>query len=663
MKKSTKKLLFSFCAGLIYTTAACAQPVGNTNYGTLPFVSDIYRPCWNCTNNQDPAQLFFNANPSSPFLNSHIMARAHALAAALSARGIVPTAGLQRWEDTYVVSFPASAFPHEPGWISADRARGRFDTLPEFVAWRNFISDHPHYADIAFDGGTMPPQPDNFRSWGGQWGYISPLTPLDPADCPPTKPKTCTWGDAFASRWAQTSKLSGGYGLQLSDFTDGQPYPDTLHDFNPRIVAAFAKTLPGGIVPGTTTQAQAAWINTHAFNAWTDFLAEGYSDFYAALASDVGAATHHAPLIIGQCNISPGFKRMGGVDERILARKLSPDNFMCIWDDQVIQLGRSGPIANPPIGELSGYVLAAARDPETRNGADLEADDAAYWSAMASFYPGMAEATRRELGLRLLKRLWVWSAWAHIADANGNVRRALAFASRNYWDGAAITRIGPAAALIHGITPARPFGAALYYSVAIERGMEAASAASAAPGAAPTTYLMPPVLQKFLDGGGTVGYYVADAALPALRRENAPSAWVILGPNSLLPQAERKALLSVAPIVTTAAELAALPGQPFKLSAGLAGFAFISATGELVVVVSNPSSAADAHDISGTVRISQSAPGSYRITDMQSGARVIAEPSRGELTWPIKISRWDTKIFTVGRTASATFQPAKPDRQ
>jgi hypothetical protein len=585
------------------------------------------------------------------------MARARALSAAQSARGIVPTAGLQRWEDTYVVSFPQSAFPREPAWISADRARGKFDTLPDFSAWRDFITNHPQYADIAFDGGTMPPQPDNFRRWGGQWGYISPLTPLDRADCPPTKPKTCTWGDSFAYRWAQTSKLTSGYGLQLSDFSDGQPYPDTLHDFNPRILAAFAKTLPGGSVPGTTTAARSAWINKHAFNAWTDFLAEGYSDFYATLAREVGSATHHAPLVIGQCNISPAFKRLGGVDERILARKLNPDNFMCIWDDQVIQLGRSGPIANPPIGELSGYILAAARDPETRNGADLEADDDAYWSALATFYPGMPAATRQELGLKLLKRIWVWSAWAHIADTNGTVRRALAFASRNYWDGAAITRIGPAAGLIHSITPAHNFGAALYYSVAIERGMEAASAAASAPGEAPTTYLMPPVLQKFLDGGGTVGYYVSDAALPALRRENAPSAWVILGPNSFLPQSERKALQTFAPIVTSAGELAALPNQPLKLSPGLAGFAFISAAGQLIVVVSNPSSAADARGISGTVRIMQSAPAPVIVTELQTGTRILAEFPNSEITWPVNICRWDTQIFAVGRTKSATFPP------
>jgi hypothetical protein len=647
LKKRTKKLLFLGCASVIHIGGAQAQPVGNTNYATLPFVSDIYRPCWNCTNNQDPAQLFFAANPHSPFLNPKIMARARALAAAQSIRGIVPTAGLQRWEDTYVVSFPASVFPHEPGWISADRARGKFDTLPEFTAWRAFIASRPQYADIAFDGGTMPPEPDNFRRWGGQWGYISPLQPLDPADCPPTHPQTCTWGDDFAYRWAQTSKLTGGYGLQLSDFTDGQPYPNTLHDFNPRIVAAFAKTLPGGKIPGATTKTQAAWINTHAYSAWTDFLAEGYSDFYATLARDVGAATHHAPLVIGQCNISPSFKRMGGVDERILATKLSPDNFMCIWDDQVIQLGRSGPIRNPPVGELSGYILAAARDPQTRNGANLEADDAAFWAAMASFYPGLPEATRQELGLKLLKRLWVWSAWAHIADANGTTRRALAFASRNYWDGASIARIGPAAGLIRSITPAHPFGAALYYSVAVERRMEAASAGAARPGEAPTTYLMPPVLQKFLDGGSTVGYYVSDAALPALRHENAPSAWVVLGPNSFLPLAERKALQSVAPIVTSAAELAALSDQPLKLSPGLAGFAFISSAGKLVVVVSNPSSAADARSVPGSVRIAQSTAGAYRITEMQSGSSITVHQANGVLSWPLTILRWDTQIYTL----------------
>ncbi len=626
-----------------------AQAVGKTSYASLPFVSQIYRPCWDCTVNLDPAQLFFSANPNSPFLNDTLMAQVRALSAAQTAHGIVPTAGMQRWEDTYEASFPAGTFAGEPAWIQADRTQGKFPSLPEFVAWRDFISSRPQYADVAFDGGTMPPQPGYFRSWGGQWGYISPLTPLDDADCPPTKTQNCTWGDAFAYRWSETSERTGGYGIQLSDFTDGQPYQNTLHDLNPRIVAAFAKTLPGTPSPGTSAPAQAAWINRNAYSAWTDFLDQGYADFYATLAKDVQDATGHAALVIGQCGISPSFKRTEAVDERIVAKVLSPDNFMCAWDDQVTQVGRNGPIVSPPSCELAGYVLAAAREPLVRNGANLEADDAAYWSAIATFYPGLSSAAQQEVGLKLLKRLWVWSAWAHIADRSGNVRRALAFASRDYWDVGSLTRIGPAATMIHTIVPAHPFGAALYYSVAVERAAETASAAGTQPGDVPYTYLMPPLLQAFLDGGGNVGYYVSDAALPALGAANAPAAWVVLGAGSSLPDSERTALQALAPIVTSAAELAALPNLPLRISGGLAGFGFVSTAGLLTVVVSNPSSSPTAGSVAGTVTVSEATAGQYVVKELQSGATTIVTQANGRIAWPVDVSRWDTEIFSIQR--------------
>ena len=105
---------------------AHAQQIGATSYTTLPFVKQVYRPCWQCTAGLDPTQLFFSANPHSSFLNTTLMAKVHALSAQQSAAGFVPTAGMQRWEDTYEASFPAGTFPGEPAWIAADRTAGKF---------------------------------------------------------------------------------------------------------------------------------------------------------------------------------------------------------------------------------------------------------------------------------------------------------------------------------------------------------------------------------------------------------------------------------------------------------------------------------------------------------------------------------------------------------
>jgi hypothetical protein len=646
----TRKCVFSVLVFFVAVQAR-AQQVGNTSYATLPFVSQVYRPCWQCTVGLDPTQLFFAANPNSPFLNAKLMAQVRALSAQQTTAGIVPTAGLQRWEDTYEASFPAGTFPDEPAWIQADRNAGKFPTLPEFVAWRNFISSHSQYLDVAFDGGTMPPQPNYFRSWGGQWGHISPLTPLDEADCPPSKPTSCNWGDDFAYRWAQTTRVTGGYGLQLSDFTDGQPYQSTLHDVNPRIVAAFSKAFPAAGVPAGSAALQSAWINHHAFNEWTDFLDQGYAAFYAAMASQAGAAAGHAALVIGQCSLSPAFKRTEGVDERILAEKLSPDNFMCIWDDQVIQVGRSGPLASPPMAELAGYVLAAAREPLMRNGANLEADDAAYWAAIKSFYPGLPAATQQELGVKLLKRLWVWSAWAHIADRAGQVRRAIAFASRDYWDAGTLGPLGTVQSLIASILPARPFGAALYYPVSVERAIEAANTASLPAGDVPNTYLPPAELQGLLDSGAPVGYYVSDAALPFISQAagNAPSAWVLLDAGNFLPADERAALEAVAPVVTTLAQLAALPNQPLIIPQGLAGFGFRDRRGQLVVVASNPSTAANAGSVGGTIEARLGA-GIYTVTELQSGSKQTLTATDGVVRWETSLTRWDTEIFEVTKS-------------
>ena len=633
-------------------SSAQAQQVGATSTTTLPFVSQIYRPCWQCTVGLDPRQLFFEANKSSPFRDITLMAQVRALAAKQSAAGIVPTAGMQRWEDTYEASFPAGTFAGEPAWIEADRSAGNFPKLPEFVAWRDYITNHPQYADVAFDGGSMPPQPGYFRSWGGSWGHISPLTPLDAADCPPSQPDVCNWGDAFAYRWAQTTKVTGGYGLQLSDFTDGQPYQNTLHDMNPRIVAAFNATFPDGAgVPAGAAPAQSAWINKHVFSRWTDFLDRGYADFYAALFTQASAAAGHPALVIGQCSISPAFKRTEGVDERLLAAKLNPDNFICLWDDQVTQLGRNGPVAAPPVGELAGYVLAAAREPMMRNGANLEADDAAYWSAIAHFYPTLSAATQTDVGLRLLKRAWIWSAWAHIADREGRVRRALAFTSRDYWDVGGLHRLAPMPALITGIVPVKPFGAALYYPVSVERATEAASAASVPAGGAPNTYLPPADLQMLLDSGAPVGYYISDAALPEISQAagNAPSAWVVIDPANLLPAAEMAQLKAVAPVVTSLSQLAALPDQPLLFSQGLAGFGFRAQTGQVFVVVSNPSTAAAARGVSGSIS-ARIGNGRFTVTEELSGTKTTAAATAGVVTLPVNLAPWDTKVFSFTRS-------------
>jgi hypothetical protein len=630
--------------------------IGRTSYIALPFQSEVYDLCWNCSANLEPAELFFQANPRSPFNSAAAMSDTRQSVAAKERAGIVPSAGIQRWESTFAASFPQNTFSGEPEWVGADRDQG-LPQQPEFIAWRDWIAAHPQYLDVAADGGSMPA---GFRSWGGSWGYISPLTPLETDDCPPASKAGCNWGDSFAYRWSLTSAKSGAYGLILSDFTDSQPGPaSNVHDFNPRIVAAFVNSsapFDAGVSASSSVPVQANWIVSSHYGQWNDFIAAGYARFYAALVERVGAAAGKKPLLVDQCGRTPAVRRLFGTDARIIAQQLPPQNYVCMWDDHVIQSDRAGPIDSPPIQELAGFAVAAAREPLIRNGANLEADDQAYWTAIAKFYPTLDAASQREVGYRLLKRLWVWSSWAHIADRSGTVRRALAFVSRDYWDSGSLTALNPLASLLRATVPARPFGPALYYSVSAERTVEQIQAKKVGTNDEDIpAYLPAAALQTLLDSGAAVGYYVSDAALAKIGRDdsaNTPSAWIVPNADNLVPSAEMAALRAIAPVVTSADALAVLPNQPLKLSKGLAGFGFYDSAGNLILVISNPATGADAKQVSGTVQLAgvQFNDGPRALKNMLTGATQTITVMRHTAMFPLDVQRWDTTLFSLAQS-------------
>jgi hypothetical protein len=647
-------------AGL--SAASASEPmsaegdVGETSYTNLPFQKQVYDLCFNCSPDLEPAELFFQANPKSPFNDSAKMAQTREDATAKEKAGTIPSAGIQRWEATFAASFAKGTFASEPDWVDADRDKG-FSHMPEFIAWRDWIAGHPQYLDMAADGGTMPVA---FRAWGGSWGHISPLTPLDANDCPPDARGGCDWGDAYAWRWALSSAKTGAYGLILSDFSDSQPgFASNVHDFNPRIVAAFvAAGVPydGDVSASSPLPDKANWIVSSHYDRWNDFIATGYAKFYAALIARVGAATGKKALIVDQCGLTSAARRLFGIDARIVVQQLPPRNYLCMWDDHVIQADRAGPIVSPPIQELAGFVLAAAREPLIRNGANLEADDEAYRTAIAKFYPALSSQDQREVGDRLLKRLWIWSTWAHIADRSGKVRRAIAFASRDYWDGGSLAALDPLAKVLRSTVPARPFGPALYYSVAVERAIEQAAARKAGTRDDEIqTYLPAADLQELIDGGMPVGYYVSDAALGAIGKDgarNAPSAWIVPDGVGLLPPAEQTALQTVAPVATSAETLAELPDQPLKLPKGLSGFGFYDAGGALILVIGNPDTGPDAKSVSGTVQLAQleGADGIRQVRNPLTGTSRQIAVSGHSAALPVNVARWDTIILSLAQS-------------
>ena len=605
--------------------------VGETNYAVLPLSSVVFQSSWGSSPTLSPGNLFWQSGTF--FTNSNIMVAARQWANKLTSTGIVAASGSQRWEDSYEVAQPAYLFPGEPSTLfAADRSAG-VATGPEFDAWVAWTRARPNLPIMAADGGSMPTY---FRPWGGSWGHISPLMPLVAADCPAGMQK-CSYGDWYAYRWGQTAGLSGAYGIMLSDFSDSQPSQiSTLQGFNPEIIAGF-ETAENLIVPNGAPSQQSTWIISREMSKWNDYLSEGYGKFYQALSQRLTQSTGVKSLIIDQCSLWPSLRRFYGTDERLFKSLIPPANYICMWDDQTIQRGRSG--IDPAWG-VGGYAAAAAREPDMRNGANLEANDSAYWEAIASFNPSLSAADQQEKGLKLLKRSWLEAAWAHIATRQGQVRRALATISRDYWD---LGTLDPVLQkLVTTVYPAAPFGFAVYYSTAAERAVEQQVAQQDPYSQA---YYNPDELLALKNSGVPVDYFVSDAALTSLVPASRPSAWLILEHPELLPSSEMKALQAVAPVMTSSKQAQSFAKAPISFSNGLTGIAFYDQNGRLIITISNPATV----DMTGGIHLRGIQSGTYSILNLFTNQSYDVKVASGSFASSVTVARWDTQAYAITR--------------
>jgi hypothetical protein len=623
-------------AGCLATNAVkCAATinsgglVGQTSYTTLPFVSSVYQLSWGSSPSLSPGNLFWQSG--SNFTNTQTMANAKIASSGLTAQGIVPASGSQRWEDTYEASLPASQFPGEPSWINDDRQQ--IAGKPEFAAWAAWQNAHKNLFMIGADGGL---EASDYRPWGGSWGHISPLMPIPAADAPPGV-VNATYGDWYAYRWGQTAALSGAYGIQLSDFSDSQPsQPSWVEGFNPEIVSAFS-TMIHQTIPGTTVPAKAAYINAHLTNAWNDYLALGYAKFFYSLSTQLSINTGQPGLVIDQCGMWPSARRFYGIDQTTIASIVGSTNYICIWDDQTMQNGRSG---ESMIWGIGGMVLAAAREPDIRNGANLSADDDSFWQAAANFWSDLSPADQHERGLKELKRAWLETAWSQIATRQGTSRRAMAFMSRDYWDGGSIDP--QVQTLIQTVVPTKPFGFALYYSNAAERAKEATVPAS---GDLNATYMNPDILMNFKNQGGVVDYYVGTAGLANLQTGYKPVAWLVL--DGTVPAAEIASLKAIAPVLISLGAAKRFPHSPLAYSTGLTGIGFYDQSNRLIVTVTNQGTAT----VNGKITLRTLAAGTYVATDLFTNATIRFTVASGGGVLPAAVARWDTRAFSIVRAS------------
>jgi len=629
--------------------------VGATSYKTLPFSNDVFQGSFGSTAGLTPVVLYYQSNSKSTYYDVSNMNNAKSAAQDLTNQNIIPSSSAQRWEDTYAASFPSGTYSNAPSYIASDSST--MSNQPEFVAWRNFITNHPQYWNLSPNGKPMPDSSD-WNSWGGQWGHISFPVPLDAKDCP-SDMTSCTYGDLFAYQWGLPAAKSGAYGIALSDFVDSQPgSPVTYQDFNPRIIAAFAtwenskypNTYPNNTVPGSSTTEQATNIIKYNFLHWTDFWSVGYGKFFQALNKRLAAATGHEALIIDQGGSYQEYRRRVGVDHRIIKSYISPKNIIVNWDAKIIQSDRRGPISAPPVQDQAGFTIAAAKEPTIRNGAVIEAENSDYYNAIAQFYPSLNSSSQKEVGQKLLKRIWLYASWSHIADQNGLVRRTLPLIQRDYWDAGSLTSLDPLTTLIKTIYPTKTFGAAVYYSVSVERLTEAYYAPQVgANGYFDSDYVTESDIGTILDAGVGVNYFVSDAALSKITTTNgaAPSAWIVIDRHNFMTSSERQKLAAIAPIVSSAAGVASLPNQPLTFSNGLTGFGFYDQNSRLIVVVSNPSTAANASAISGTINLGQLADGSYKMQNLFTNATSQITVSNGVAKVPVSLSRWDSQAYAI----------------
>jgi len=460
------------------------------------------------------------------------------------------------------------------------------------------------------------------------------MMPLPKADWPAGM-TNATYGDWYAYRWGQTAAKSGAYAIQLSDFSDSQPaQPSWTEGFNPEITTAFGKSL-GKVIPGATVGQKAAYINAHYTPQWNDFLANGYAGFYKSLATQLGNATGQAGLVIDQCGMWASARRFYGIDETTIASVVGTEHYICIWDDQTMQVGRSG---QSMIWGIGGMVLAAAREPDIRNGANLSADDDQFWQATATFWPNLSTADQHERGLKELKRAWLETAWSQIATRQGASRRAMAFLSRDYWDGGKLD--AKVTQLIRTIVPAKPFGFALYYSNAAERAKEANVAAS---GDLNVSYMNPEILMNFKNGGGAVNYYVATAGVNQLQAASKPAAWLVLDDG--VPAAELSKLKAIAPVLTSLAAAKNFAGAPLAYSNGLTGIGFYDQHNRLVVTATNQG----AGTVNGNITLKTLPAGNYTATDLIAGGTINFTIGANGGALPLTVARWDTRAFAIAK--------------
>jgi hypothetical protein len=590
-------------------------------------LNDIAQVSWGAGKGQAP-QLLFWENVSE---YEHIKQKVNQIAAKKESQGIIPRMGLRMLQTTWKQSLPG----------------GKLASLPGHKSWIQWVKERPELLGKNYQGKLFK---DN------SWGYISPLVPIDRKDYP----DDFTGEKAYFMDW-QADKLGrlaaflGVRGIQFSDFFDSHPHTGLYNFFNERIMADFAETknIP---LKGTFRQKTHA-IKSKYYQEWLDYFVDRWAENWATLARSIKKHTAKKPLLITQVSHQPAVsRRYGAVDVREILKHMSPDNIL--FAVQTLQPFSMNKRYVPSSYEATVLGMYAAREPEAYYAHVLSASEKNYWDAVSQIWSNLSPGTQQELGWKRLKRIWIESGWVHIANRDGSVRRAFGAYMPFYHSLGEIKQEW--VQMIHDIVPVRPFGAAYYYSVGIERQIEKRTTGKSLgfKGAYLYSYTFDKVT-KHRENGIPVNYYVSDVATSSLLTKNHPTAWILpqrydeYG-KDLLPVKERKILEQIAPIYSEK-NINQLVKQPLafnnKNKRNITGFGFYDNKDRLIVVVSDAinenSSEQDIKNFS--VLINLILPqGQYKVEDyLGKDAKIIT--SNGEAKININLERWDTNVLVVNR--------------
>jgi hypothetical protein len=599
------------------------QPAANVSYDDPAFVEDAWSQSWGAGSGRAPGNLFWEN--VDKYQDQEFMEKVNRVAADHEKKGRVPVVGLQLWRDTFRKSQPGGSQSDEPGH-------------EEWVKW---VEARPQYQGVNKNG----------EDFG--WGYVSPLMPLDPKDYPKGfQGDTAYYADWQADRLGRLAGATGINGYMFSDFFDSHPHSGLDNYFNERIIDDFEQKT-GIQLSGKSLTQQADEIRSQHYQEWIDYWADGWAYNWEAIVREIGNHTGEEAWLVNQTSFTPAtMRRIGAVDARAIMERVSPDNLLFLV--QEIQGFMIKGLPLPESIESANIGLFAAREPQARYGQIVMSSERRYWETVQELWPKLSEEAREELGWKRLKRTWLESGWTHVATRQGDIRRAAEAWERSYNNRGDTNENW--VKLLRDVDPTRPFGPALYYSVAIERAVEQEAGASS--NQITSSYLgehLRPVTD-LKEAGVPFNYYVSDIALDELQGDIRPSAWIIpdryRDGKDLLPKEEREALNAIAPILSE--EEAQNMEHPLSFSTDqnrtITGFGFYDQNDRLIITASDQiqfgetNSNLEAADTTVKLKLSD---GNYVARELLTGEEIKFKVSSGSGKFETKIDRWDTKVFAI----------------